>query len=94
MNAAFSIFRKMDEIFSTYLPQSQLMRLRRGELTLDQCSPRIREALEIAERAERLTGGSFTTLLPTSDGDLSFDPTGLVKGWTVDLASQHGGTPV
>ena len=35
-----------------------------------------------------LTRGAFTTLLPTGEGDLAFDPTGLVKGWAVDLASR------
>ena len=34
-----------------------------------------------------LTQGAFTTLLPTGEGDLAFDPTGLVKGWAVDLAA-------
>ncbi|MEO7586409.1 MAG: FAD:protein FMN transferase [Arachnia sp.] len=89
VEAAFETFHGMDEVFSTYRPQSQLMRLRRGEMELDQCSPRMREALALGERAEQVTGGAFTTVLPTGDGGLEFDPTGLVKGWTVDLATDH-----
>lgn len=89
VRAAFATFHEMDGIFSAYLAQSQLMRLRRGEIDLDECSPRMREALVLGEGAEQITGGAFTTMLPAADGDLVFDPTGLVKGWTVDLASEH-----
>jgi thiamine biosynthesis lipoprotein len=52
------------------------------------CSPLVREALTLGARAERVTRGAFTTLLPTGDGDLAFDPTGFVKGWSVDLAAR------
>ncbi len=86
---AFRQMREMDGIFSTFRDDSDLMRLRREEVGLGACSPLVREALEIGERAERLTHGAFTTLLPTGDGDLAFDPTGFVKGWAVDLAARH-----
>lgn len=84
---AYAILRDMDAIFSTYRGDSELMRLRREELGLGECSPLVREALAIGEEAERVTRGAFTTLLPTGDGDLAFDPTGLVKGWAVDRAA-------
>jgi thiamine biosynthesis lipoprotein len=84
---AFRILREMDSIFSTYRDDSDLMRLRREEIEVSQCSPLVEEALRIGQEAEVLTRGAFTTLLPTGDGDLAFDPTGLVKGWAVDRAS-------
>lgn len=84
---AFRILREMDSIFSTYRDDSDLMRLRREEVQVSQCSPLVEEALRIGQEAEVLTKGAFTTLLPTGDGDLAFDPTGLVKGWAVDRAS-------
>lgn len=84
---AFRILREMDSIFSTYRDDSDLMRLRREEVELSQCSPLVAEALRIGQEAEVLTRGAFTTLLPAGDGDLAFDPTGLVKGWAVDRAS-------
>ena len=89
VRAAFATFGAMDEIFSPYRPQSQLMRLRREDIGLESCSPLMADALAIGEQAARLTLGAFTTLLPTGDGDLAFDPTGLVKGWAVDLAVEH-----
>ena len=84
---AFRTLRQMDSIFSTYRDDSDLMRLRREEVQVSQCSPLVVEALQIGQEAEVLTRGAFTTLLPTGDGDLAFDPTGLVKGWAVDRAA-------
>ena len=86
---AYSTLRGMDVVFSTYREDSDVIRLRRGEMTLEECSPFVREALALGELAERRTGGAFTTLLPTGAGDLAFDPTGLVKGWAVDLAARE-----
>jgi thiamine biosynthesis lipoprotein len=84
---AFAVLREMDSIFSTYRDDSDLMRLRREEVPISQCSPLVEEALRIGQEAESATRGAFTTLLPTGEGDLAFDPTGLVKGWAVDRAS-------
>jgi len=84
---AFRILREMDSTFSTYRDDSDLMRLRREEVEMSQCSPLVKEALRIGQEAEVLTRGAFTTLLPTGRGELAFDPTGLVKGWAVDRAS-------
>lgn len=84
---AFGILREMDSIFSTYRDDSDLMRLRLEQVQLAQCSPLVEESLRLGQEAEALTKGAFTTLLPTGEGDLAFDPTGLVKGWAVDRAS-------
>lgn len=81
--------RRLEGIFSTYRPDSEVMRLRCGELSIEECSDEVRDVLAIAELAERRTGGAFTTLLPTDAGDLAFDPTGLVKGWAVERAARE-----
>jgi thiamine biosynthesis lipoprotein len=86
--AAFALLHEMDATFSTYREDSDIMRLRREEIGLSEASPRVAEAVAIGEEAERVTGGAFTTMLPTPEGDLAFDPTGLVKGWAVDLAAE------
>ena len=85
--SAFSMLREMDRIFSTWREDSDVMRLRRGELSLRECDPLVAESIALGELAERLTRGAFTAMLPTGEGDLAFDPTGLVKGWAVDLAA-------
>lgn len=87
VRTAFSMLREMDVIFSTWNDDSEVMRLRRGELTLRQCDPLVAESIALGELAGRLTRGAFTTMLPTGEGHVAFDPTGLVKGWAVDLAA-------
>ena len=85
--AAFASLREMDRIFSTWRDDSEIMRLRRGELTIEACDPLVAEALDIGSEAARVTGGAFTMLLPGDAGDLVLDPTGLVKGWAVERAA-------
>jgi thiamine biosynthesis lipoprotein len=85
---AFAILRETDSVFSTYRDDSDLMRLRREQVQLGQCIPLVEQALRLGQQAEVLTKGAFTTTLPTGEGDLAFDPTGLVKGWAVDRASE------
>ena len=86
---AYALLARMDEIFSTWSPDSQVSRLRRGELALSDCDPLVHQAARIGGQAEELTSGAFTTLLPDADGMPRFDPTGLVKGWAVDLAGDE-----
>jgi Membrane-associated lipoprotein involved in thiamine biosynthesis len=89
VRAAYATLRRLDGIFSTYRPDSEVMRLQRGEVSIGQCCVEVREVLAIGEQAERRTGGAFTTLLPTGAGELAFDPTGLVKGWAVDVVARE-----
>ncbi|HOU99640.1 MAG TPA: FAD:protein FMN transferase [Dermatophilaceae bacterium] len=86
---AYALLARMDEIFSTWSPDSQVSRLRRGELALSDCDPLVHQAARIGGQAEELTSGAFTTLLPDADGMPRFDPAGLVKGWAVDLAGDE-----
>jgi thiamine biosynthesis lipoprotein len=89
VQAAYATLRRLEGIFSTYRTDSEVMRLRRGELSIDECSDEVRDVLGVGELAERRTCGAFTTLLPTGAGDLAFDPTGLVKGWAVERAARE-----
>ncbi|WP_326614579.1 FAD:protein FMN transferase [Streptomyces scopuliridis] len=73
----------VDEVYSTYRPESIICRLSRGEIGLDECSPEVREVLNLCKRAVRHTGGWFSHL---AGGGL--DPSGLVKGWSVERASR------
>ena len=86
--AAFGELHRMDGLFSTWSATSEVSRLQRGELTLADCDPLLAEAVAVGERALRLTGGAFTTMLPDGAGGLRFDPTGLVKGWAVERAGE------
>ena len=73
----------VDATFSTYKPDSQICRLARGEIVLLDCAPEVREILERCAELEVETGGYFS---PYAAGSL--DPSGLVKGWAIQRASE------
>ena len=86
--AAFDQLRAADRMFSTYRPESQISELNRGLRRLADCDPQVREVLDLCEEARRRTDGYFEAMLPGADGRLGFDPSGLVKGWAVELAGR------
>ena len=75
-------WRWVDETFSTYRPDSQISRLAEGSLRLDACAPEVRHVLDLCEQAATASGGYFTD---HPGGRL--DPSGMVKGWSVEVAS-------
>jgi FAD:protein FMN transferase len=84
-DAAAMVFvwlRRVDGLFSTYRPDSEVCRLDRGELDAGDADPLVREVLERCERLRVETGGYFDA---RASGRL--DPSGLVKGWAVDRAA-------
>jgi thiamine biosynthesis lipoprotein len=86
LDDAFGWLRWVDETFSTYRPESQVSRVGRGELALEDCDPRLREVLDRCEELRGLTDGYFD--VRASPGG-ALDPSGLVKGWAVELASER-----
>jgi thiamine biosynthesis lipoprotein len=87
----FSWLRLVDELFSTYKPDSEVNRLRRGDLRLDECAPQVRAVVERCADLWRATDGYFDVY---ATGGL--DPSGYVKGWAVQVASDvlvAGGAP-
>ncbi len=81
--------RWVDRVFSLWRPDSSASRLRRGEIVVDDAPPELAEVIELAHQAERESGGAFSAYHPTADGELAFDPTGVVKGWAVERAARH-----
>jgi thiamine biosynthesis lipoprotein len=72
----------VDETFSTYREHSDISRIRRGELRVSDAHPHVADVLDLCARAQATTRGYFSSLL---QGRL--DPTGLVKGWSIEVAS-------
>jgi thiamine biosynthesis lipoprotein len=72
----------VDEVFSTYRPDSAISRLARDEIGLTGCPPEVAHVLALCTQTEHHTGGYFTTC---PGGRL--DPSGLVKGWAIEEAS-------
>lgn len=83
VDAVFDWFRAVDETFSTYKPESEVSRIGRGELLIDDASPDVQEVLARCDELRRETGGYFDAC---AAGGL--DPSGLVKGWSVDRAAE------
>jgi thiamine biosynthesis lipoprotein len=80
--------REVDRVFSTYRFDSPISRLRRGELAAVDCSPEVEEVLELGRLAEHQSGGAFSIQLPGPDGVRRLDPSGVVKGWATERASE------
>jgi FAD:protein FMN transferase len=74
---------RVDALFSTYRPDSDVSRIRRGELLVADAALEVAEVLDLCTQLESETDGYFTALWR---GDL--DPTGLVKGWAIEQASR------
>ena len=72
----------VDATFSTYRPGSDVSRIRRGDLRVADAHPLVADVLDRCVQVQRTTGGFFTSL---SLGQV--DPTGLVKGWSIERAS-------
>lgn len=83
---ALAELRRVDEVFSTWRVDSQVSRLGRGELALDECDPTVAEVLRLGDDARVASGGAFDVCLPGPDGVRRLDPSGVVKGWAVDRA--------
>lgn len=82
LDEAISALHEADNVFSTFKNESPLSRLRRGEITLEQCPPVVLEVLDHCEEARTISDGWFDPWsLP---GGL--DPTGYVKGWAAQRA--------
>lgn len=80
---AIGWLHRVDEMFSTYRDASDISRIRRGELELAVADPLVKAVLSLCDELRTETGGYFTADLP---GGL--DPTGLVKGWAIERASE------
>lgn len=86
---AFDRTREADRIFSTWRPDSDVMRLRRDPAAV--VSPLVAEVHRLCEQAVDATQGLFTTDLVGPDGSRGWDPTGLVKGWAAERAATELG---
>ncbi|WP_235201507.1 FAD:protein FMN transferase [Microbacterium sp. CH12i] len=80
----FDELREVDRVFSTYRADSDISRIRRGELAVADADERVALVADACEHAEQATGGLFSARWRGW-----FDPTGYVKGWAVEEASRR-----
>lgn len=72
----------VDQIFSTYRPDSQISRLGRGDLRVRDCDPAVGEVLALCADVQEISDGYFAASIGGA-----LDPSGLVKGWAIERAS-------
>jgi FAD:protein FMN transferase len=80
----FGWFHEVDQRFSTYKVDSEVNRLSRGEVRVEQCSADLRYVLDQCTDLWQRTDGYFDAY---ATGRL--DPSGFVKGWSVQVASER-----
>jgi len=77
-------FYQVDRDFSTFKLDSQVSRIRRGELKLEDATEYVQQVWALCDLSRELTLGAFDPW--KADG--GFDPSGLVKGWAAEVGAQ------
>jgi len=83
IDAVLAELERLEEMFSTYRPTSEISRVNRGELDLVACSPEVIDVLDACTWLEHASSGAFDR---RARGRL--DPAGFVKGWATERASR------
>ena len=94
VDECFAWFGRVDDLFSTWRPESEIMRIGRGERTVENASSEVREVLALSEEMRRESCGAFDIAFAAEgkvaprDGFAPLDPSGIVKGWAVARAGE------
>ena len=84
LDEAIAWLHWVDATFSTYKDNSEISKLGRGEIRIEDCAPEVRTVLDLCAQAGAVSDGYFTAM---PGGRL--DPSGLVKGWAVEEVSRR-----
>ncbi len=88
-------FQRVDDLFSTWRLDTEIMRIGRSELSVEHASAEVREVLELCEQMRLESGGAFDVAagararVPPRPGLAPLDPSGIVKGWAVARAGEE-----
>ena len=78
----YAYFNYVDQTFSPFKETSEVSRINRGELALEDACRDMHTILELAEQTKQQTDGYFDVW---HNG--VFNPSGIVKGWAIDEAA-------
>ncbi len=78
----------VDATFSTYIDDSPISAIGRGELDVGDASAEVREVLRLCEEVRQVTDGAFDVFAVPAPNGTQFDPSGLVKGWSIERAAE------
>ena len=74
----------VDDVFSTYKPDSIISQLQKNIIAIEQTSEEVQDVWQRCEQARYLTDGAFDPWAVEG----GFDPSGLVKGWAADKCAE------
>jgi thiamine biosynthesis lipoprotein len=77
IDEAIDVLHQADALFSTWIDESCISRIRRGELSVDDAPDDVKSVLRLCREARALSRGWFDPWAMPG----GVDPTGLVKGW-------------
>ena len=84
----------VDRTFSPYLDDSPISAIGRGELSPGDASDEVQGVLELCFELREQTAGAFDAFAVPAPNGTMFDPSGVVKGWSIERAAelleQHG----
>ncbi len=83
LDTIFDYFVSIDKRFSTYKPESEIMKINRKECTPLDYSEEMKEVLMLGEKTKKETNGYFS--ITKHSGFI--DPSGIVKGWAIRNAA-------
>ena len=86
VDAAFDWLHHVEATFSTFREDSEISRIGRGDLLADDASRDVRHVLSRCAELEVATEQRFS-IRPGRPGGPGLDPSGYVKGWSVDEAA-------
>jgi len=75
---------RVEKLFSVFIPDSEVSRIGRGELSVDHADPAVRHVITRCDELRVQTEGAFRHRNRTPDRPL--DPSGYVKGWSIERA--------
>lgn len=94
IDRVFAWFRRVDDLFSTWRPDSEIARLAAGTVSRCHVSREVDEVLRICDRLMLESHGAFDIRVGADprvtprDGLGLIDPSGMVKGWALERAAE------
>src|SRR5690349_3201604 len=82
-NEIYAYFESVDERFSTYKEHSEISKINRGEISIEDASEEMQNIFALAEQTREETNGYFNI-----EHNGQYDPLGIVKGWAILNAAQ------
>ncbi len=95
VDTCFRWFQRIDDLFSTWRTDTEIMQIARGRLRVADASGEVQTVLALAEQMRLESDGAFdvragaNAKVPPRPGLAPLDPSGIVKGWAVARAGDR-----